>query len=79
MTTMTEKDTQTGQSDHTENIIIEADQPEEQYWLSFRFLGSLLAIVLLGNSLFVGYSMPVNILTVINADIGTSFPSSFWH
>lgn len=29
------------------------------YWKSYRLLGSLLAIVLLGNNLFIGYSMPV--------------------
>ncbi|KAF9887642.1 hypothetical protein FE257_009735 [Aspergillus nanangensis] len=42
------------------------------YWKSYRLLGSLLAIVLLGNNLFIGYSMPVNILSVINGDIGPS-------
>jgi len=29
------------------------------YWKSSRLLGSLLAIVLMANSLFVGYAMPV--------------------
>jgi hypothetical protein len=29
------------------------------YWRSYRFLGSLLAIVLLANGLFIGYVMPV--------------------
>jgi len=29
------------------------------YWKSTRLLGSLLAIVLMANSLFVGYAMPV--------------------
>lgn len=40
------------------------------YWKSFRFLGSMLAIMLMANSLFIGYSMPVNVLSVIDADIG---------
>ncbi|KAL1898142.1 hypothetical protein Sste5346_003544 [Sporothrix stenoceras] len=42
------------------------------YWKSFPFLGSLLAIMLMANSLFIGYSMPVNVLSVIDADIGPS-------
>ncbi|CAI6290664.1 unnamed protein product [Periconia digitata] len=29
------------------------------YWTSFGFIGSCLAIILLGNSLFIGYSLPV--------------------
>jgi hypothetical protein len=29
------------------------------YWRSFRFLGSMLAIILLANGLFIGYVMPV--------------------
>jgi hypothetical protein len=29
------------------------------YWRSFRFLGSILAIILLANGLFIGYVMPV--------------------
>ena len=29
------------------------------YWTSFRFLGSIAAITLLANNLFIGYSMPV--------------------
>ena len=29
------------------------------YWKTPRFIGSLLAIVLMGNSLFCGYAMPV--------------------
>lgn len=31
------------------------------YWKSYRFLGSLLAICLMANSLFVGYAMPVRV------------------
>jgi hypothetical protein len=35
------------------------------YWSSYRFIGSLLAIVLLANGLFIGYVMPVS-LQIIN-------------
>lgn len=31
------------------------------YWRSYRFIGSLLAIVLLANGLFIGYVMPVSL------------------
>lgn len=59
----------------------------EGYWGSWPFIGSISAIILMANSLFVGYAMPVgrphrndnianakqvNVLTVINADIGPS-------
>ena len=30
------------------------------YWYSYRFIGSVVAIVLLANNLFIGYSMPVS-------------------
>lgn len=30
------------------------------YWYSYRFVGSMAAIVLLANNLFIGYSMPVS-------------------
>ena len=46
------------------------------YWKSFRFLGSLFSIMLMANSLFIGYSMPVNVLAVIDADIGMSITAS---
>lgn len=29
------------------------------YWGSWRFIGTIIAIILLGNSLFIGYVMPV--------------------
>jgi hypothetical protein len=29
------------------------------YWRSYRFLGSITAIILLANGLFIGYVMPV--------------------
>jgi hypothetical protein len=32
------------------------------YWRSYRFLGTVLAIILLANSLFIGYVMPVSTL-----------------
>ncbi|KEF61664.1 uncharacterized protein A1O9_03232 [Exophiala aquamarina CBS 119918] len=44
----------------------------EGYWSSPRLLGSLLATILLANSLYIGYGMPTNVLSVINADIGPS-------
>ncbi|KAF2652922.1 fungal trichothecene efflux pump [Lophiostoma macrostomum CBS 122681] len=40
------------------------------YWKSYRFIGSIAAITLLANNTFIAYSMPVNVLAVINADIG---------
>lgn len=42
------------------------------YWWSPRLIGSMLAVFLLANSIFIGYALPVNILSVINADIGPS-------
>ncbi|KAJ9608501.1 hypothetical protein H2200_007489 [Cladophialophora chaetospira] len=42
------------------------------YWSSPRFAGSLLAAFLLANSLFIAFGMPINLLTVIDADIGPS-------
>jgi MFS family permease len=44
----------------------------DNYWASPRLIGSVLATFLLANSIFIGYAMPVNILSVINADIGPS-------
>jgi hypothetical protein len=43
---------------------------DKDYWLSPRFIGSCLAIVFVANSLFFGYAIPVNILNVINEDLG---------
>lgn len=31
------------------------------YWYSYRFIGSMTAIVLLANNLFIGYAMPVSL------------------
>ena len=47
-------------------------QELQGYWKTYRFLGSLIAIALMANSLFIGYAMPVNVLSVIDADIGPS-------
>ncbi|ERT01322.1 hypothetical protein HMPREF1624_02566 [Sporothrix schenckii ATCC 58251] len=52
---------------------IDADEGDVRppgYWTSFRFIGSVLAIVLLANNLFIGYSMPASILSVIGTDLG---------
>ncbi len=42
------------------------------YWGSPRLIGSLAAAVLLANSIYIGYALPVSVLSVINADIGPS-------
>lgn len=39
-----------------------SDDMPAGYWRSFRFIGSILAIILLANGLFIGYVMPVNSL-----------------
>lgn len=44
----------------------------QSYWSSPRLLGSILASFLLANSIYIGYALPVSILSVINADIGPS-------
>lgn len=58
---------------HVPSYSREGEELDPGYWRSTRFLGSILAIALLANSLFVGYSMPINILSVIDADIGIFF------
>lgn len=42
-----------------------------KYWRSPKFIGSCIATILAGNNLYFGYAIPVNLLNVINADIGT--------
>lgn len=46
-----------------ENVDMEVQDVENElptaYWLSFRFIGTLIAFALLGNSLLFGLSMPV--------------------
>src|ERR1700753_2074524 len=44
----------------------------QSYWSSPRVLGSILASFLLANSIYIGYALPVSVLSVINADIGPS-------
>jgi hypothetical protein len=44
----------------------------QNYWASPRLIGSIAAAFLLANSIYIGYALPVNILSVINADIGPS-------
>lgn len=41
------------------NVVGQDASELQGYWKSYRFLGSLLAIVLMANSLFIGYAMPV--------------------
>lgn len=36
------------------------------YWFSYQFIGSAVAIVLLANSLFIGYAMPVSFMTQLS-------------
>ena len=48
------------------------EEVQSGYWTSPRLLGSLLANSLMANSLFFGVAMPVNIISIINADIGPS-------
>jgi len=57
-------------TDESPDVHTDADEVPSGYWLSFKFLGTVLAIILLANSLFIGYVMPVNILAIINADVG---------
>lgn len=54
------------------NIVGEDAHHLHGYWGSPRLIGSLVAAVLLANSLYIGYGMPVNILSTINSDIGPS-------
>ncbi|KIW04526.1 uncharacterized protein PV09_04280 [Verruconis gallopava] len=49
-----------------------AEEIQKGYWKSPKFLGSCLAIILLANNLFWGYAVPVNVLNIINQDIGPS-------
>lgn len=53
-----------GQAEHTEvpGITSTGNEPLPEntgYWFSPRFIGTLLGIMLLANSLFIGYAMPV--------------------
>jgi hypothetical protein len=44
--------------DHSANHADSHDVPTG-YWRSYRFIGSITAIILLANGLFIGYVMPV--------------------
>jgi hypothetical protein len=44
-------------------ITVAEETVPRSYWYSPGFLGSCLAIILLGNNLFIGYAMPVSIST----------------
>ena len=56
---------------HIANVTgVDSDTIDKSYWISPRFLGSVSAIVFVANSLFFGYAIPVNILNVINEDLG---------
>lgn len=59
-----EKDTSHMERIDPDNAIHSDTVPEGSrdlsgYWTSWRLIGSVLAIALMGNSLFVGYAMPV--------------------
>ena len=57
---------------HIANVTgVDSDTIDKSYWISPRFLGSVSAIVFVANSLFFGYAIPVNILNVINEDLGS--------
>ena len=47
------------------------------YWKSPKFIGSCIAIILLANNLFWGYAVPVNVLNIINQDIGMPLQQHF--
>ena len=42
------------------NVVGQDAEELKGYWASWRLVGSMLAIALMGNSLFVGYAMPVS-------------------
>lgn len=64
----------------SETVAPSADLPIEQpvdldnlprgYYLSKNFVGSLIAVCLMADSLYLGYTLPVNSLSAINADLG---------
>ena len=64
------------------NVVGHDAEELQGYWTSWPLMGSVLAIVLMGNSLFVGYAMPVSrfdILQERGSNIilrSTSSPSS---
>ncbi len=42
------------------NVVGHDAEELKGYWASWRLVGSMIAIALMGNSLFVGYAMPVS-------------------
>ena len=42
------------------NVVGHDAEALKGYWASWRLVGSMLAIALMANSLFVGYAMPVS-------------------
>jgi len=52
------------------NIVSEDAENLYGYWKSSRLVGALVAAVLLVNSIYLGVSLPTNVITVIIADIG---------
>ena len=62
------------ESDAVQQVLAGGDDVDNMatsYWRSPKFIGSCIATILAGNNLYFGYAIPVNILNVINADIGT--------
>jgi hypothetical protein len=47
-------------SEEHRNVVGRNAEDLKGYWASWRLVGSMLAIALMGNSLFVGYAMPVS-------------------
>ncbi|CAM1509715.1 Fc.00g000500.m01.CDS01 [Cosmosporella sp. VM-42] len=42
------------------------------YFRSAHFIGTMIGVTLMNISLYVGYVLPINVLSIINADIGPS-------
>jgi hypothetical protein len=47
-------------SDQLPTVHTDTEQVPLGYWRSYKFIGSVVAIILLANSLFIGYVMPVS-------------------
>ncbi|KAH0829694.1 hypothetical protein AYO21_10601 [Fonsecaea monophora] len=61
---------QGSENDHIREDAIGGTSLDRRYYRSFRFLGSMVAFSLSLCGSYVGYLLPVGILTIINADIG---------
>ncbi|OAG00721.1 siderophore iron transporter [Paraphaeosphaeria sporulosa] len=46
-----------------------SELPSNYYW-NWRFIGSLIAVVFMAQGLYLGYVLPANTITIINADLG---------